>query len=224
MLPQLDDLYQRCEPDPPSTIELQQTFLQTLRFISKTSTVSCITDHIESDEESSIDDFSHTYIVLDGVDEVQYGPKRNAIIKLLRLISALGLPGLHLLVSSRREVDIETALTCLDRWQPLHITQQSVEMDLNIFVTNQISDSQKLRSQPEHVKDEIKHRLVGGANGMYVNVALHIMVLLMALQVPLDCTSDARVEQKACSPISWHYGCPDFFAKGPPRNIRPNSE
>jgi hypothetical protein len=176
MLPQLDDLYQRCEPDPPSTIELQQTFLQTLRFISKSSTVSCITDHIESDEESSIDDFSHTYIVLDGVDEVQYGPKRNAIIKLLRLISALGLPGLHLLVSSRREVDIETALTCLDRWQPLHITQQSVEMDLNIFVTNQISDSQKLRSQPEHVKDEIKHRLVGGANGMYLNVALHIMV------------------------------------------------
>jgi hypothetical protein len=155
MLPQLDDLYQRCEPDPPSTIELQQTFLQALRFLSQAGTASCIPDHLESDEESSIDDISHTYIVLDALDEVQFGPKRNAILKLLRLISALSLPGLHILVSSRREVDIETAITPLDRWQPLHITQQSVEMDLNIFVTNQISDSQKLRSQPEHVKDEI---------------------------------------------------------------------
>jgi hypothetical protein len=121
-------------------------------------------------------------------------------------------------------VDIETALISLDRWQPLHIAHHSVKRDLNIFVSNQISDSQKLRSQPEHVKNEIKHRLVDGANGMYGNIALHIMVLLMALQVPLDCTSDARVEQKACSPISRHHGCPDFFAKGHPCNIRPNSK
>jgi hypothetical protein len=92
MLPQLDDLYQQCEPDPPSTVELQQAFLQALRFVSKVEAGLCIPNHLEFREEPSNDDVSHTYIVLDGLDEVQYGPKRNAILRLLRLISALSLP------------------------------------------------------------------------------------------------------------------------------------
>jgi hypothetical protein len=70
-------------------------------------------------------------------------------------------------------VDIETAIIPLDRWQPLHITQQSVEIDLNIFVTNQISDSQKLRSQPEHVKDEIKQTRRRSKRNVYKRCPAH---------------------------------------------------
>ena len=71
---------------------LQQAFLQALRFVSKVEAGLCIPNHLEFREEPSNDDVSHTYIVLDGLDEVQYGPKRNAILRLLRLISALSLP------------------------------------------------------------------------------------------------------------------------------------
>ncbi|KUJ17138.1 uncharacterized protein LY89DRAFT_669553 [Mollisia scopiformis] len=177
ILPQVEDLYQRCEPDPPSTFELQQTFLQTLRSVSKSNTQSSHAGDSKSHEESSCNGTRHTYIVLDGLDEVQYGPKRNAILKLLRMISALDLRQLHLLVSSRRETDIEVELLSIVRWQPLQVTQQNIEKDLNIFVTNQISESQKLRSQSELVKDEIKHKLVGGANGMFRWTALQMQEL-----------------------------------------------
>jgi hypothetical protein len=170
ILPQIKDLYQRCEPDPPSTVELQQTFLQALRFVGKPSMRSSIPEGSKPNEDSSCDGIAHIYIVLDGLDEVQYGPKRNAILKLLKMISALDLAGLHLLVSSRWVADIELELLSVERWQPLHITQQSIKRDLNIFVTNQILDSQKLRSQSELVKSKIKHKLVDGANGMYTSL------------------------------------------------------
>jgi hypothetical protein len=170
ILPQIKDLYQRCEPDPPSTVELQQTFLQALRFVGKPSMRSSIPEGSKPNEDSSCDGIAHIYIVLDGLDEVQYGPKRNAILKLLKMISALDLAGLHLLVSSRRVTDIELELLSVERWQPLHITQQSIKRDLNIFVTNQILDSQKLRSQSELIKSKIKHKLVDGANGMYTSL------------------------------------------------------
>jgi hypothetical protein len=213
MLPELDDLYHRCEPDPPSTVELQQTFLLALRFVCLVGTGLSLSEGLGKD-------IGHTYIVLDGLDEVQYGPKRNAILKLLGEISTLELPRLHMLVSSRQEVDIEASLKSLPRWQPLKISQHDVELDLKIFVTNQISENQKLRDQSKPVKDEITQKLVGGANGMYVSILfLTHEIGLKAFQVPVDCATDAGVEQETIASTTWYQGCSVLSAKGYPRNI-----
>lgn len=63
MLPYLEDLYERCEPDPPSTADLQETFLQTLRFVTRTQTGFGSAEEIESDSHcDSPRSGGHTYI------------------------------------------------------------------------------------------------------------------------------------------------------------------
>jgi hypothetical protein len=108
----------------------------------------------------------HTYIILDGLDEVPHGPQRSRILRFLGEISCLEHPRLHLLVCSRQEQDIESALLSSHRWTPFRISHANVEKDLDVYITNQIAVNPKLQKQPENIKEEIKNKLVRGASGM----------------------------------------------------------
>jgi hypothetical protein len=107
-----------------------------------------------------------TYIILDGLDEIPYGPKRSGVLTFLDEISRLQNPQVHMIACSRQERDIESVLLRNTHWKPLTISHADVEKDLDIYITSQIAADPKLHGQPENIKEEIKDKLVHGAGGM----------------------------------------------------------
>jgi hypothetical protein len=54
--------------------------------------------------------FNDTYILLDALDESPRGNKREGVLDAVQTIRQWGLPTLHLLVTSRNEMDIRLTL------------------------------------------------------------------------------------------------------------------
>jgi hypothetical protein len=107
-----------------------------------------------------------TYFILDGLDEIPYGPKRSRVLTFLDEISRLQNPQVHMIACSRQERDIESVLLSTPQWKPLRTSHADVEKDLDIYITSQIAADPKLHGQPENIKEEIKDKLVHGADGM----------------------------------------------------------
>ncbi|KAL3483471.1 hypothetical protein BJX62DRAFT_244870 [Aspergillus germanicus] len=107
-----------------------------------------------------------TYIILDGIDEIPYGPKRSRVLTFLDEISRLQNPQVHMIACSRQERDIESVLLSSTQWKPLRISHADVETDLDIYITSQIAADPKLHGQPENIKEEIKDKLAHGADGI----------------------------------------------------------
>lgn len=154
----VESVCRRCSPNPPSTQVLIATFLEALNVLLEIG--------VDQSQKNNAVQSNHSYIILDGLDEVPYGPERSKILRLLKEVSALEYSRLHLLVCSRQEMDIQSALLSGSRWRSFSIPHANVEEDLDVYITNQISTSPKLQSQPENVKREIKNKLVHGASGM----------------------------------------------------------
>jgi hypothetical protein len=164
---QLDDLFWSCNPDPPSMRALQNALVSALKFFCGAVPIpdSESNDSAEQkvEEESEL---NHVYMVLDGLDEIPYGPQRATVLRFLGLISRLSLRRLHILATSRQERDIEEVLLTYPGWNLLSILQTNVEKDLGIYVASQIAENQKLQAQPDSIKDEIRRKLISGAGGM----------------------------------------------------------
>jgi hypothetical protein len=154
----VESVCRRYSPDPPSTQVLIATFLEALSVLLKS--------RADQSQRHNAVQMNHSYIVLDGLDEVPYGPERSKILRLLKEVSALGYSRLHFLVCSRQEMDIRSALLSGAQWRSFSIPHANIEEDLDVYITKQISTSPKLQSQPENVKREIKNKLVHGASGM----------------------------------------------------------
>jgi hypothetical protein len=118
------------------------------------------------DTDGGTQKLNHTFIIIDGLDEIPYGSQRQVVLEFLRYLSGLPLPRLHILATSRLERDIEGALKGCFRWQVLGICRQDVQVDIDIYITSQIAETPKLQSQPESIKAAIKDKLVIGADGM----------------------------------------------------------
>lgn len=116
-----------------------------------------------------IQEFPYCYIVLDALDESQ---NRNDIIDVLQDVINWKLENLHVLVTSRRERDIESSLQLLINDQQIVCLQSSlVDEDIRTYVSQRlISDKslQKWNTNPE-IRKEIKEILIYGAHGMCVH-------------------------------------------------------
>ena len=107
------------------------------------------------------------YFVFDGLDEIPYGNSRSEILELLSEISSLSTAEhIHLLVTSRNEMDISNILKVSQGWQHYEIQDSRVEDDIALYTSSQIAAHQRLNRLPNRVKDMIKLRLIDGANGM----------------------------------------------------------
>lgn len=107
--------------------------------------------------------FRRVYLMLDALDETL---ERQNLLRLLNQLAEESFEKLGLLVSSRKEIDIETSLapisTCMSLSNPY------VDEDIRIYIKNQLRDHHKLRTWPKSLLDEISTALVKGAQGMYV--------------------------------------------------------
>jgi len=101
------------------------------------------------------------YLILDALDECT---ERQLLLRVVEQM--LSLDSIHLLLTSRKEYDIQTAL------EPsviviVSMDDKRVDPDIRMHVERCLHEDPKLCKWDEKIKDEIVKELVSGAKGMY---------------------------------------------------------
>jgi hypothetical protein len=112
--------------------------------------------------------FTHVYIVLDALDECTQRPK---LLDVLETVARWQLDNVHLLMTSRKERDIESSLESYVKEEDAVCLQRDVvDKDIQRYVTQRLSDDKALAkwNKDAVVKQEIEASLTNGARGMYV--------------------------------------------------------
>ena len=105
-------------------------------------------------------------IVLDALDEVPFGPLRDDVLDLLLQLTELKSPMLRILVSSRKDQDIEERLILEAGWRSQPIESHLVSEDIGRFVRGELTHRPKLRTQSTQIKDLITTGIVDLSGGM----------------------------------------------------------
>jgi NACHT domain len=113
-----------------------------------------------------IQDFPRVYLVLDALDECG---NRTELTDILTTIAEGKIDTLHLLVTSRKERDIERSLEDLvEEKCMISLRSQVVDKDVQLYIRERLcndKDLQKWRKDRE-LQDEIENTLLNGAHGM----------------------------------------------------------
>jgi hypothetical protein len=140
----LDDLFSSCESGKrqPSVDALQEV----LRLM--------------------IQEFPQAYVVLDALDECA---QRTELIEMLETIAGWRFQNLHLLVTSRRERDIESTLEeIVDDQSRICLQSALIDKDIQLYVRDRLATDKNLQKwRKDDVQQEIETVLKDRANGMY---------------------------------------------------------
>ncbi|KAK2018229.1 hypothetical protein LZ32DRAFT_366427 [Colletotrichum eremochloae] len=109
--------------------------------------------------------FLDIYIVIDALDESPREKHRDAMLQVLNDIRAWSEPGLHLLVTSRDEVDIRDALEAVPE-EVVVMNNNGIDNDIASFVSQHLRDSRRLRKWKEYHR-RIEEVLIEKANGVF---------------------------------------------------------
>jgi len=127
------------------------------------------TDGLKSAIRSVLELPGENFIIADALDECPYGAERTHLSTVLREFSTWALPNLHILVTSRKELDIDKTLAPLVTSSPICIQAEQVDADILLYVRTQLENDADLkeRTRSPQLREEIETTLVKGANGMY---------------------------------------------------------
>ncbi|KAM7182918.1 Ankyrin repeat-containing domain protein [Rhypophila sp. PSN 637] len=111
--------------------------------------------------------FDHVYILLDALDESPRGKHRDGVLEVLVAIRKWEEPGLHILVTSRKEPDIREAIR--DQLgamggDVLSMENSSVDQDITNYIARHLQENKKLqkwKDHHEHIKAELANRAKG---------------------------------------------------------------
>ncbi|KAK0644310.1 ankyrin repeat-containing domain protein [Cercophora newfieldiana] len=107
------------------------------------------------------------YIILDALDEVpDTKNKRPEILKLLRRLVESGRPNLHILATSRDEVDIHSCLAPLSNGG-ISIQSSTVDADIQKYVRSCLEDDDRLQKLPRDMKEMVESTLGEKSKGMF---------------------------------------------------------
>ncbi|KAJ4321942.1 hypothetical protein N0V94_002654 [Neodidymelliopsis sp. IMI 364377] len=113
-----------------------------------------------------IQQFTHVYIVLDALDECT---QRSELMDVLATIAKWELQNLHLLMTSRRERDIESSLgDYLGEDDAICLQSDVVDKDIQQYVQQRLSSDKSLEKwkKDESVREEIEATLMREAHGI----------------------------------------------------------
>jgi hypothetical protein len=105
---------------------------------------------------------SFTYIVLDALDESE----RELVLKAVCKLADAESGNLNILITSRKEHDIENGLSTLRRMKSIDIRNTVVDTDIALFVRESLRDDPKFKKQSLELKLQIETDLRNGAQGM----------------------------------------------------------
>lgn len=108
--------------------------------------------------------FRDTYILLDALDESPRDCKREDVLRTIQVIRSWSISGVHLLVTSRKELDIRESLgpSCD---QDLSLRNSEIDRDIANFVSYQLKNDAKLQKWKSR-HGEIEAKLTTSAQGV----------------------------------------------------------
>jgi hypothetical protein len=112
--------------------------------------------------------FTHVYIVLDALDECT---QRQELMSLLETVAGWQLDNVHLLMTSRKERDIESFLESYVKEEDTICLQRDVvDKDIQQYIQQRLSVDRNLArwNKDAAIRNEIEAALMHGARGMYV--------------------------------------------------------
>jgi hypothetical protein len=113
-------------------------------------------------------DFEYVYVVLDALDECT---QRSELMDMLKTVAGWRLDNLHLLMTSRKERDIETCLESYVREEDTVCLQRDVvDQDIQQYVQQRLHVNEGLAkwNKDDAIRQEIETAIMRGACGMYV--------------------------------------------------------
>jgi hypothetical protein len=112
--------------------------------------------------EAAAENFSRVYITIDALDE---SANREHLLKLLhKIVRHTKLGNIQLLATSRKELDIESALSPIATG--LSLSNPYVDKDITTYVKGRLREDPKFGRWPESLKSETEAALIKGAKGM----------------------------------------------------------
>ncbi|KAH0545421.1 hypothetical protein FGG08_000562 [Glutinoglossum americanum] len=109
-----------------------------------------------------IENFHQTYVIIDALDECA---ERGKLLVLVEEMARWDIRELHILATSRKEIDIEEALEPLVTHQ-ICIQGELVNADIELHIRERLRHDPKLK-WPLEIQEEIQEALVKGAQGMF---------------------------------------------------------
>ncbi|KAJ5472932.1 hypothetical protein N7530_006933 [Penicillium desertorum] len=122
--------------------------------------------------------FNDTYILLDALDESPRDNKREGVLDAVQTIRQWDLPTLHLLVTSRNEMDIRLSLE-VPSSQDISMKNTDTDTDIQNFISYQLRNDSKLR-QWKSRHEEIQEKLTSKAQGVFRYVECQLLALKRA--------------------------------------------
>ena len=103
-------------------------------------------------------------IILDALDECA---NREDFMTFIGELVHSQREGLRVMITSRREKDIEEQLGSIANYD-INIQSAIVDEDIRVYVRDRLATDRKLSEWPEKVQEEIVAVIMGKADGMYV--------------------------------------------------------
>jgi hypothetical protein len=113
-----------------------------------------------------IEDVDDVFIVLDALDETPKNGGRKQLLATISDIMVQSCPSLHMMVTSRREFDIEETLLPMLTSPALSVQGSGLDLDMKLYISRQLATDLQLSKWSGDVKAEIESGLLAGANGM----------------------------------------------------------
>lgn len=120
-------------------------------------------------------EFEDVYIVVDALDEcAEAHGEREELLEMIEAIHAWDSKAVHLLATSRRELDIEAVVSPLLTRPAVAIQEEQVNADIKIHVECEVGVIARKKRWSGDLVAEVEAALVGGSNGMYVFHPYHV--------------------------------------------------
>ncbi|KAA8616923.1 vegetative incompatibility protein HET-E-1 [Pyrenophora tritici-repentis] len=116
----------------------------------------------------AMQEFTQVYVILDALDECT---QRSELMDMLETVARWQLNGLHLLMTSRKERDIERSLeSYVGEEDTICLQRDVVDKDIQRYVQQRLRDDKGLAkwNKDAAIRQEIEAALMSGARGMYV--------------------------------------------------------
>ena len=164
-------------------------------------------------------EFVHVYIALDALDECT---QRQGLMDVLETVAAWQLGNVHLLMTSRKERDIESSLDSYVK-DTICLQRDVVDRDIQRYMQQRLTDDKTLAKWNKHaaVRQKIEAALMRGARGMYVFKHFFVELKLTIVHVPMGCMPVRHVGKVSQSNDAAQV--PRHFAANARPDIRPHS-
>ncbi|KAF4808834.1 Ankyrin repeat and KH domain-containing protein mask [Colletotrichum siamense] len=156
--------------------------------------------------------FKHTYIIIDALDESPRDKHRQDVLDVLTTIREWGEPAIHLLVTSRDEVDIRDTLDP-SRDESIAVRNEASNKDIALYITQSLRDKPQLRKW-KGFHGLIETTLTTQADGVF-SAKRHLTIdeLIYGMAVDLD-SIDSESDTDSKDADSDHVGSDDLFLDG----------